>query len=182
MTLPCRTWPLSVLIRRPTRTRWLPSSHCMLNYLVVRELFLMQYVAPIHMAHLPSCRATISSTKTLEVQTAVRPHVPTLSFSSPHPPLSGVQLNFPRHGKLLGHRQSTEMVRANPSFRIATTTMTRTMTHRFCQHRWPAITGMVGFRNHVGTAPLTRWVSPSSQQIAFARGTYLHLLLLKRKS
>jgi len=41
----------------------------------------------------------------------------------------------------------------------------------FCQHRWPAIAGMVGFRNYVGAAPLTSWVSPSSQQIAFARGT-----------
>jgi hypothetical protein len=29
---------------------------------------------------------------------------------------------------------------------------------------------MVGFRNNVGSGPLTRWVSPSSQQIAFARG------------
>jgi hypothetical protein len=32
---------------------------------------------------------------------------------------------------------------------------------------------MVGFRNKVGSAALTAWVSPSSQQIAFARGTYL---------
>ena len=48
-------------------------------------IVLKQYVAPIHMVHLPSCRATTSSTKTLEVQTAVRPHVPALSFflSSP---------------------------------------------------------------------------------------------------
>jgi len=36
---------------------------------------------------------------------------------------------------------------------------------------------MVGFRNYVGDdAPLTGWVSPSSQQIAFARGiVYLRL-------
>ncbi|KAF8259045.1 glycoside hydrolase family 13 protein [Lactarius quietus] len=40
-----------------------------------------------------------------------------------------------------------------------------------CQHRWQAIVGMVGFRNQVGRAPLTRWVSPSPQQIAFARGS-----------
>jgi hypothetical protein len=40
----------------------------------------------------------------------------------------------------------------------------------FCQHRWQAIAGMVGFRNQVGSASLTGWVSPSSQQIAFARG------------
>jgi Alpha amylase, C-terminal all-beta domain len=44
---------------------------------------------------------------------------------------------------------------------------------RFCQHRWQPIAGMVGFRNQVGSAPLTGWVSPSYQQIAFARGTYL---------
>ncbi|EJD07843.1 glycoside hydrolase [Fomitiporia mediterranea MF3/22] len=42
-----------------------------------------------------------------------------------------------------------------------------------CQHRWPAITGMVGFRNNISVASpnaLTNWVSPSSQRIAFARG------------
>ena len=53
------------------------------------------------------------------------------------------------------------------------TAITGTMIHRFCQHRWPAIAGMVGFRNVVGSAPLAGWVSPSSQRIAFARGTYL---------
>ncbi|KAH8986763.1 glycoside hydrolase [Lactarius hatsudake] len=41
----------------------------------------------------------------------------------------------------------------------------------FCQHRWPAIAGMVGFRNRVGSAPLTGWVSPSHQRIAFSRGS-----------
>ncbi|KAF5379275.1 hypothetical protein D9757_010696 [Collybiopsis confluens] len=41
-----------------------------------------------------------------------------------------------------------------------------------CQHRWAAVAGMVGFRNHVGpTAALTDWVSPQSQQIAFGRGS-----------
>ncbi|KAJ3573257.1 hypothetical protein NP233_g2550 [Leucocoprinus birnbaumii] len=40
-----------------------------------------------------------------------------------------------------------------------------------CQHRFIAITGMVGFRNQVGSAALTSWVSPQSQQIAFARGS-----------
>lgn len=42
-----------------------------------------------------------------------------------------------------------------------------------CQHRWSAIAGMVGFRNTVmstSSNALTNWVSPSSQQIAFARG------------
>ncbi|KLO18298.1 glycoside hydrolase [Schizopora paradoxa] len=40
-----------------------------------------------------------------------------------------------------------------------------------CQHRWTAIVGMVGFRNEVGAASMTNWVSASSQQIAFGRGS-----------
>ncbi|KAJ8519583.1 hypothetical protein ONZ45_g3490 [Pleurotus djamor] len=40
-----------------------------------------------------------------------------------------------------------------------------------CQHRWVAFSGMVGFRNAVGTAAITNWVSPQSQQIAFGRGS-----------
>ncbi|KAF9449615.1 carbohydrate-binding module family 20 protein [Macrolepiota fuliginosa MF-IS2] len=39
-----------------------------------------------------------------------------------------------------------------------------------CQHRFVAITGMVSFHNTVGTAAVTNWVSPQSQQIAFGRG------------
>jgi len=30
---------------------------------------------------------------------------------------------------------------------------------------------MVGFHNQVGSSPLTNWVSPQSQQIAFGRGS-----------
>ncbi|KAK0479068.1 glycoside hydrolase family 13 protein [Armillaria luteobubalina] len=41
----------------------------------------------------------------------------------------------------------------------------------YCQHRWIAFTGMVGFRNNVGSAGLTNWVSPQSSQIAFGRGS-----------
>lgn len=41
---------------------------------------------------------------------------------------------------------------------------------------------MVGFRNHVGSAPLTHWVSPSSLQIAFARGTHRFLPLVSGKA
>ncbi|KAJ7108267.1 glycoside hydrolase [Mycena epipterygia] len=40
-----------------------------------------------------------------------------------------------------------------------------------CQHRFVAFTGMVGFRNNVGTAAITNWVAPASQQIAFGRGS-----------
>jgi hypothetical protein len=45
-----------------------------------------------------------------------------------------------------------------------------------CQHRWIAISGMTGFRNTVGGAPITNWVSPQSNQIAFGRGKYLSVL------
>ncbi|EPQ53992.1 alpha-amylase [Gloeophyllum trabeum ATCC 11539] len=40
-----------------------------------------------------------------------------------------------------------------------------------CQHRWIAFSGMTGFRNNVGSAALTNWVSPGSNQIAFGRGS-----------
>ncbi|KAF9258750.1 glycoside hydrolase [Marasmius fiardii PR-910] len=40
-----------------------------------------------------------------------------------------------------------------------------------CQHRWVAFSGMVGFRNTVGTAGITDWVSPQSDRIAFGRGS-----------
>ncbi|WP_035275733.1 carbohydrate-binding module family 20 domain-containing protein [Actinoalloteichus caeruleus] len=40
-----------------------------------------------------------------------------------------------------------------------------------CEHREPAIAGMVGFRNQVGDAPLThRWTSGDGRAIAFGRG------------
>ncbi|KAH8814784.1 glycoside hydrolase [Flagelloscypha sp. PMI_526] len=40
-----------------------------------------------------------------------------------------------------------------------------------CQHRWIAFSGMVGFRNTVGSAALNNWVSPQGSQIAFGRGS-----------
>ncbi|KAF5376995.1 hypothetical protein D9615_007302 [Tricholomella constricta] len=40
-----------------------------------------------------------------------------------------------------------------------------------CQHRFVAISGMVGFRNNVGSAGITNWVAPQSQRIAFGRGS-----------
>jgi hypothetical protein len=40
-----------------------------------------------------------------------------------------------------------------------------------CQHRWTATSGMVGFRNAVGSAPLANWVSPAGDRIAFGRGS-----------
>jgi len=41
----------------------------------------------------------------------------------------------------------------------------------YCQHRWVAFTGMVGFRNQVGSAALNNWQSPQGTQIAFGRGS-----------
>ncbi|KAJ7223444.1 glycoside hydrolase family 13 protein [Mycena pura] len=40
-----------------------------------------------------------------------------------------------------------------------------------CQHRFVAISGMTGFRNEVGAAPMVDWVAPTAQQIAFGRGS-----------
>lgn len=43
-----------------------------------------------------------------------------------------------------------------------------------CQHRYIAISGMVEFRNAVGTAQLDNWFSPEGapDRIAFSRGRY----------
>lgn len=39
-----------------------------------------------------------------------------------------------------------------------------------CEHRWPEITAMVGFRQTVGDAPLAHWQEDGASRIAFARG------------
>ncbi len=39
-----------------------------------------------------------------------------------------------------------------------------------CEHRWPEITAMVGFREAVGDAPLAHWQADGASRIAFARG------------
>ncbi|TRM56870.1 glycoside hydrolase family 13 protein [Schizophyllum amplum] len=41
-----------------------------------------------------------------------------------------------------------------------------------CQHRLPAVMGMIGFRNAVGDADISDWTSPQSQRIAFGRGSH----------
>ncbi|KII86838.1 glycoside hydrolase family 13 protein [Plicaturopsis crispa FD-325 SS-3] len=40
-----------------------------------------------------------------------------------------------------------------------------------CQHRYPAMAGMVGFRNAVGSGALQNFVTGTSSQIAFGRGS-----------
>ena len=50
-----------------------------------------------------------------------------------------------------------------------------------CQHRWPAVRNMVAFRNEVGDAELTDWVSPQGSQIAFGRGEWEWGVLKRRR-
>jgi hypothetical protein len=40
-----------------------------------------------------------------------------------------------------------------------------------CTHRWPAIVGMVAFRNHVFGSAVDNYVTGTSQQVAFGRGS-----------
>ncbi|KAG8992596.1 hypothetical protein FRB90_000958 [Tulasnella sp. 427] len=40
-----------------------------------------------------------------------------------------------------------------------------------CQHRWTAVTGMVGFFNQVTGTPLNNWVADGTAHIAFGRGS-----------
>ncbi|KAJ3540767.1 hypothetical protein NMY22_g4158 [Coprinellus aureogranulatus] len=39
-----------------------------------------------------------------------------------------------------------------------------------CEHRWPAVSGMVRFRNAAGSNALANWYSPARERIAFGRG------------
>ncbi|KAJ7093267.1 glycoside hydrolase [Mycena belliarum] len=40
----------------------------------------------------------------------------------------------------------------------------------WCQHRWGAVKGMVGWRNWVGNAAMEGWVAPRADRVAFGRG------------
>jgi alpha-amylase len=40
-----------------------------------------------------------------------------------------------------------------------------------CEERWPAISGMVGWHNAAGTAPVANWWTDGSNAIAFSRGS-----------
>ncbi|TFK33167.1 glycoside hydrolase [Crucibulum laeve] len=40
----------------------------------------------------------------------------------------------------------------------------------YCQHRFNAIAGMVGFRNNAGSTGITNWSSPRGDRVAFGRG------------
>jgi hypothetical protein len=57
-----------------------------------------------------------------------------------------------------------------PNGGVGTCTATGGTGGWICQHRFVAISGMTGWRNNVGSAAMTNWVSPQSEQIAFGRG------------
>jgi len=46
-----------------------------------------------------------------------------------------------------------------------------------CEHRMPAIAGMVEFRNATDGVPVTNWEALNSAAIAFGRGEYGHVLI-----
>ncbi|WP_265523552.1 carbohydrate-binding module family 20 domain-containing protein [Oerskovia flava] len=46
-----------------------------------------------------------------------------------------------------------------------------------CQHAWPEIAGMVGFRNAAGDAAVTGWWDNGNDQIAFGRGSAAYVAI-----
>jgi hypothetical protein len=58
-----------------------------------------------------------------------------------------------------------------PNGGAGTCTSTGGSSGWLCQHRWIAFSGMVGFRNTVGSAAMNNWQSPQGSQIAFGRGS-----------
>ncbi|KAJ7230813.1 glycoside hydrolase [Mycena rebaudengoi] len=58
-----------------------------------------------------------------------------------------------------------------PNNNVGTCSATGGMNGWLCQHRFVAVSGMVGWRNQVAGAAMNNWVAPQSQQIAFGRGT-----------
>ena len=39
-----------------------------------------------------------------------------------------------------------------------------------CEHRWPGVARLVGWRRAIGTEPVTRWLEGSGRRVAFGRG------------
>lgn len=97
------------------------------------------------MVHLRSSQATLSPTTTPVHPTTVR-----------YLPLQIIYTHLTPHSNPLG---------------AGTCSTTGGANGWLCQHRFIAITGMVGFHNTVGSATMNNWVSPQSQQIAFGRGS-----------
>ena len=126
--------------------------------------FLSSFIARTLTAHLLSSQATTPFTTMIRVLQMVVRSALLLIIELPRP------LSFARYGNLHRKCRNGRLVRASLNHHEVQIFLSAFL-HRFCQHRWQAIAGMVGFRNQVGSAPLTAWVSPSSQQIAFARGT-----------
>ncbi|KIY53725.1 glycoside hydrolase family 13 protein [Fistulina hepatica ATCC 64428] len=90
--------------------------------------------------------------------TYVNAHVFMLAYPYGHPTvLSSYQFNNTDEGA--------------PNNGTGTCNGTTGLNGWYCQHRWTEITGMVAFREIVGDAELTNWVSPQYDRIAFGRGT-----------
>ena len=49
--------------------------------------------------------------------------------------------------------------------------ITSDLPYRLCQHRFPAVAGMTRFRNSVGVEDMRDVATPTSQRLAFSRGT-----------
>ena len=98
---------------------------------------------PIHMGHQRSFQATPSRTTTMAHRTAVR------LFPRP---LFHLSFALPGAGTCTGTGGENGWL---------------------CQHRWPAITGMVRFRMTVSSdSSISNWVSPQTDRIAFGRGAF----------
>lgn len=125
---------------------------------------------PIHMAHRLFCRAIQA------LQTLIQVHPMVVSMLN----LPSLSLEWQFGFGVLGTGTCSGSGGSNGWFVIISIfcfvliEANYMLVYRLCQHRWPAVVGMTGFRNNVSAASsnaLTNWVSPSSQQIAFARGT-----------
>jgi hypothetical protein len=46
-----------------------------------------------------------------------------------------------------------------------------------CEHRWPAIVGLVGLSNIVSGTSVTNYITNGSQQIAFGRGSLGYVII-----
>lgn len=86
---------------------------------------------------------------------------------------SDTDAGAPNGGMFMHLSDTTVYLRTNPQFHLLGTGTcygAGGVNGWLCQHRWTGVAGMVGFHNNVGDAPLTNWVSPQSEQIAFERG------------
>ncbi|KAH9054684.1 glycoside hydrolase family 13 protein [Lactarius vividus] len=122
-------------------------------------------VRPTYLSCIASCKANTArrTRDSLNVYSPSNAYTLATVFSLAHP--------YGRVSVLSSYGNFFDMDAAAPNLGVGSCDGEQGVDGWLCQHRWPAIAGMVGFRNKVGRAPVTGWVSPSSQQIAFARGS-----------